>query len=231
MLTEQQSPAKPNIIYPDSDGQPMADNTEQFRWIVVIKENLEMLFAAVADVFVAGDLLWYPVQGSPTIRCAPDVLIVLGRPKGRRGFYKQWEEDNIAPQVVFEVLSPGNSLVEMAEKFAFYDRYGVEEYYLYDPDEIDFCAWIRNNDRLEVVNAIEGWISPRLGIRFDFSGDELTIYRPDGDRFASFTELAEQRDRERDRADRAEAQLQQEQERRQTMEAKLREMGIDPDQL
>ncbi|MBW4692348.1 MAG: hypothetical protein KME27_11340 [Lyngbya sp. HA4199-MV5] len=24
-------------IYPDSDGQPMADNTEQFQWIVVIK--------------------------------------------------------------------------------------------------------------------------------------------------------------------------------------------------
>ncbi len=33
------------IIYPDSDGKPMADNTKQFRWIVTIKENLECLFA------------------------------------------------------------------------------------------------------------------------------------------------------------------------------------------
>ena len=32
----------PEIIYPDSDGQPMADNTKQFRWIVTIKENLEI---------------------------------------------------------------------------------------------------------------------------------------------------------------------------------------------
>ena len=32
-------------VYPDSDGNPMADNTEQFQWIVVIKENLELLFA------------------------------------------------------------------------------------------------------------------------------------------------------------------------------------------
>ena len=48
--------------YPDSDGQP-ADNTEQFRWIVVIKENLERLFASDPDVFVASDLLWYPVEG------------------------------------------------------------------------------------------------------------------------------------------------------------------------
>ncbi|MGC1310468.1 MAG: hypothetical protein WA885_24825 [Phormidesmis sp.] len=51
--------------YPDSDGQPMADNTQQFRWIMVIKENLERLFASDPDVFVAGDLLWYPVEGEP----------------------------------------------------------------------------------------------------------------------------------------------------------------------
>jgi len=44
-----------DTIYPDSDGQPMADNTQQFRWIVVIKENLEIGFADGVDVFVAGD--------------------------------------------------------------------------------------------------------------------------------------------------------------------------------
>ena len=45
------------IIYPDSDGKPMADNTKQFRWIVTIKENLECLFADNDNVFIAGDLL------------------------------------------------------------------------------------------------------------------------------------------------------------------------------
>ncbi|MEN9244859.1 MAG: Uma2 family endonuclease, partial [Gloeomargarita sp. DG02_5_bins_242] len=112
------------IIYPDSDGQPMADNTVQFRWLVLIKENLECLFADAADVFVAGDLLWYPVEGHPEIRVAPDVMVVFGRPKGERGSYRQWEEDNIAPQVVFEILSPGNTFKEMAKKLKFYDRYG-----------------------------------------------------------------------------------------------------------
>ncbi|MGF1604200.1 MAG: Uma2 family endonuclease, partial [Thermosynechococcaceae cyanobacterium] len=34
------------IIYPDRDGQPMSDNTQQFRWIVLLKENLECLFAS-----------------------------------------------------------------------------------------------------------------------------------------------------------------------------------------
>jgi Uma2 family endonuclease len=116
----------PALIYPDSDGQPIADNTKQFRWIVVIKENLELLFAAIADVFVAGDLLWYPIEGDNKTRQAPDAMVVFGRPKGDRGSYKQWEEDNIPPQALFEITSPGNRLKAIA-KFKFYERYGVEE--------------------------------------------------------------------------------------------------------
>jgi Uma2 family endonuclease len=69
---------KPAIIYPDSDGQPMSDNTLQFSWIVKIKENLEILFAEDPNVFVAGDLLWYPVEGSNTIRRAPDAMVAFG---------------------------------------------------------------------------------------------------------------------------------------------------------
>lgn len=65
------------IIYPDRDGQPMSDNTKQFRWIVTIKENLELLFAEDPHVFVAGDLLWYPVEGNNAIRNAPDVMVVF----------------------------------------------------------------------------------------------------------------------------------------------------------
>ena len=76
-----------NIDYPDSDGQPMADNTQQFRWIVLIKENLELIFASEAKVFVAGGLLWYPVEGSPEICVAPYVMVAFDRPKGDRGSY------------------------------------------------------------------------------------------------------------------------------------------------
>ncbi len=108
----------------------MSNNTEQFDWIVMIKENLECLFANDPNVFVAGDLLWYPIEGDNTIRTAPDAMVVFGRPKGRRGSYMQWVEGGIAPQVAFEILSPGNRTSEMAKKLKFYERYGVEEYYL-----------------------------------------------------------------------------------------------------
>src|SRR6516164_4681448 len=101
-------PPRPAIVYPDSDGEPMADNTLKYERIVTIKGNLDILYLDRADVFVAGDMLWYPVEGDPTTRMAPDVMVAFGRPKGYRGSYRQWEEGGIAPQVVFEILSPGN---------------------------------------------------------------------------------------------------------------------------
>jgi hypothetical protein len=50
------SPARSGIVYPDSDGKPLAENTLQFQWIVTIKEGLERVFFDRPDVFVAGDL-------------------------------------------------------------------------------------------------------------------------------------------------------------------------------
>lgn len=51
---------KTKVHYPDSDGQPMADNTIQYECIVTLNGNLELLFADDPNVFVAGDLFWYP---------------------------------------------------------------------------------------------------------------------------------------------------------------------------
>jgi len=209
---------KEQIVYPESDGKPMADNTKQFRWIVTLEGGFEALFRDREDVFVAGDLFWYSVEGRPDIRMAPDVMIVFGRPKGDRPSYKQWEEENIAPQVVFEVLSPTNSLLEMAKKLEFYDRYGVEEYYLYDPETGDFTGWIRGEDgRLRVIDEIQGWVSPRLGVRFEIEDGELRVIRPDRQRFMTYLELQQQAEHERQRA----AKLAQ----------RLRELGIDPEQI
>ncbi len=231
MITQVQSPNQPELIYPESDGQPMADNTKQFRWIVTIKEGLEWLFQNDPNVFVAGDLLWYPIEGDNVTRAAPDAMVVFGRSKGERGSYQQWKEDNITPQVVFEVRSPGNTQTELDKKLVFYDRYGVEEYYLYDPDKGDLSGWLRRGDRLDVIEPILGWVSPRLGVRSEMSGTELQLYRPDGERFATYVELAAMREQERQAKEQAQEQLEQERLRSQQLGNRLRDLGINPDEL
>jgi Uma2 family endonuclease len=219
------------IIYPDSDGQPMADNTRQFRYIVTIQGGIAALFADRPDVFVAGDLLWYPVEGNNQIRAAPDTMVVFGRPPGDRGSYLQWREEGIAPQVVFEVLSPGNTVAEMTRKFRFYERYGVEEYYVYDPDRGSLDGWVRRDEFLEDVPDMEGWVSPRLRVRFSLEGSDLVLYRPDGRRFETFLELERRAEAERQRAEMERQRAEAERQRAERLAERLRALGIDPDAL
>jgi Uma2 family endonuclease len=224
-------PVRAAIVYPDQDGNPMSDNTLQFEWIVKLKENLEILFAAVLDVFVAGDLLWYPVEGDNKTRQAPDVMVAMGRPKGYRGSYKQWQEGGVTPQVAFEILSPGNRLKEMAQKFEFYNRHGIEEYYLYNPYQNDLSVWLRQgppqDSSLQSIPKVNGWVSPRLGIRFELTDQTMVVYGPDGQPFLSSVELAALREQERDRAEQERARADQAQSRAQTAETQLRQVVVN----
>ncbi len=240
------------IIYPDSDGQPMADNTKQFDWIAMIKGELDSMFADNPDVFVAGDLLWYAVEGHPEIRVAPDALVAFGRPKGYRGSYKQWEEGGIAPQVVFEVLSPGNRMSEMVKKLGWYNHYGVEEYYIIDPDKNDLTVYIRTNGSLEAIEDVNGWVSPRLGIVFEIDSDEVRLYRPDKRPFTGFVDLERLRteavamaveerqkaevERQKAETERQKAEIERqkaetERQRAERLSERLRALGVNPDEL
>ncbi len=188
------------IEYPDSDGQPMANNSKQGRWIVVLYGNLGAVLQPVSDVYLAVDHLWYPVEGHPEIRTAPDVMVVFGRPRGDRGSYRQWQENDVPVTVAFEILSPSNDPWEMADKLAFYDEHGVEEYYLYDPDTNRLAVYVRGREALRRVWQVHDFVSPRLGIRFDLSGPEMVVYYLDGRRFRTVEDLeAEQRSRDAER--------------------------------
>ncbi len=187
------SSTTPAVVYPETDDEPMAENSIQYRWIVMIREGLENLFADQPDVYLASDMFWYPVEGDPDIRTAPDVMVVFGRPKGDRPSYMQWEEGGIPPDVVFEILSPSNRPAAMTDKLRFYERYGVAEYYIYDPDEIELKGFIRSGDELRPISNINGWTSPLLNVRFDLSGRELAIVCPDGSPLRPVQEVFKER--------------------------------------
>ncbi len=204
----------PPIIYPESDGKPMADNTIQFRLITKFQGGLDALFQNNPNVFVAGDLFWYPVEKQPQIKQADDVMVVFGRPKGDRRSYKQWEEDNIPPQVVFEIASESNTKVELEQtKLGFYDRYGVEEYYVYYPDRVIVKGWLRIGSSLEAISSMSGWVSRSLRVRFEIEDNDLQLYSPNGERFETFVEIIQGRQQERQRAERQQQRAEQQRQR------------------
>ncbi|MEM8604350.1 MAG: Uma2 family endonuclease [Cyanobacteria bacterium P01_H01_bin.121] len=213
------TPAPPQeavSIYPESDGQPMVENSKQYRWVVRLCENLKRLYQG-QNVCVQADMFWYPVEGQPKIVNAPDVFVAIGRPAGDRSSYLQWQEDNIPPQVVFEIVSPGNTVQELQKKQEFYVQYGVLEILSYNPETYDFSGFIRESSEQlpSVLMRLNlPWTSPVMGIRFEMTATGLEVYYPNGDRFLDFQELFQAREaveQERDR-----------------LAAKLRELGIDP---
>jgi hypothetical protein len=120
------------------------------------------------------------------------------------------------------VLSPGNTVPEMTRKFTFYRQYGVEEYYIYDPDRGELTGWLRHGDDLLEIPEMREWISPRLRIRFALDGADLVIHRPDGARFETFLELQQ-------RAEAADERAELQTVRAERLATRLRELGIDPD--
>lgn len=231
----------PQIEYPESDGLPLADNTIQFRYITTIQGGLDALYSNDSNVFIAGDLLWYPVEGDNQTRMAPDVMVAFGRPKGDRGSYRQWEENNIAPQVVFEIASPSNTLKELEEKkLKFYNRYGVQEYYLFDPERGKLKGWMRQpQGNLLPIASMQNWVSPLLNVQFVLTeGGELQLYSPSGERFATYVEAIAQVENTRLELEQKDLELEQKEEEIEQLKqaqrqaiAPLAAMGLDPEAI
>jgi hypothetical protein len=156
-------------------------------------------------------------------------MVVFGRPKGYRGSYIQHREGGIVPQVVLEVLSPNNRLLEMVRKHRFYQRYGVEEYYVYDPETGELGGYRREGEELREIAEMRGWVSPRLGVRFDLEGTELRLTGPDGKPFATYVELTRQRDGLAQQRDELAQQRALAEERANRLAARLRELGVEVD--
>lgn len=83
-----------------------------------------------------------------------------------------------------------------------------------------------------------GWVSPRLGIRFEVVNKELQVYHPDGERFANYVEVVERAERAESALETSEEALEQSQEalarernRVQILLEQLRARGIDPSDL
>ena len=135
---EKKIKAAPTVVYPESDGKPMAE-TEYHRDIMI--DFIQMLkhhFRDVSDAYVSGNLLMYYEEGNIRKSVSPDVFVVFGVSKKRRRTYRTWEE-GYTPDFVLEVASKSTYRQDLTHKKELYASVlGVREYYIYDPyHEVD----------------------------------------------------------------------------------------------
>jgi Uma2 family endonuclease len=189
------------IIYPSSDGEPVAESYDHF---YAISTTLEVLKQYVSNrrATVLGNQFLYYAQGFPKLRVAPDVMVIFDVEPGGRDNYKVWEEGQV-PKVIFEMTSPGTKSEDQVTKKALYQAIEVEEYWLFDPRG----EWIPEKLRgYKLVDSeyqlITDSRSEILQLRLEVEGKLIGFYREDnGEKLLIPDELASALNAERQRAE------------------------------
>jgi Uma2 family endonuclease len=120
------------IEYPENNDKPLGETDAHRREILAIIEMLELYFAAHADVYISGSLMFYYEKGNPRAVVSPDVFVVKGVPKQERRIYKLWEERQ-PPAIVFEITSRTTRREDQRFKRNLFAMLGVREYFFFDP--------------------------------------------------------------------------------------------------
>ena len=126
------APPKPQIHYPDADGQPLAESDFQREPLMYAVEALNTFFADRPEVYVSGNMFVYYRQGDPEAVVAPDVFVTVGIPKHKRNSYRLWEEGK-APDFVLEITSNATYDKDQGAKVGIYALLKVREYFQFDP--------------------------------------------------------------------------------------------------
>ncbi len=202
-----------HIDYPESDGEPMAETDKHRQLMIDLIESLKTHFAADPQVYVSGNLMCYYVEGDDKQSVSPDVFVVRGAAKHERRIYKFWEEP--VPNVVLEISSRKTRKDDLGAKKDLYAWLGVREYFVFDPEyklRPPLRAFRRRGEELvEEVVLKNRVVSHELGLELVNTGQTLRLWNSQtGEYLRTPVEEAARAAR---------------------LAAKLRELGLDPDQL
>jgi Uma2 family endonuclease len=195
---------KTEIVYPDSDGAPMAESDPARDYLIYGVEALSIYFQDRNDVYVSGNLFIYYKQGVPDAVVAPDVFVVFGVEKKKRKSYKVWEEGGKVPSFVLEVTSKATQENDEEDKPKKYQGIGVLEYFQYDPTGDYLQPQLKGSRLTEgkyqsiAPNLLPGGIlsipSEVLGLDLRLIKGELRLYDPKtGKRLLSHLETEQAR--------------------------------------
>lgn len=217
------SPITPttSIVYPSSDGEPVAETYDHLYVILTTLEALKQYLTGRKATVLANQFLYYS-QGFPRLRIAPDVMVIFDVEPGGRDNYKTWEEGQV-PVVIFEMTSKSTQDQDKTFKKTLYEQLGVLEYWLFDPKG----EWIESNLqgyrlRGETYEPITDSRSEPLQLRLVVEGKLISFYREDsGEKLLIPDELAQARHQETTARQLAEERAEQAQQQLAEMEATL----------
>jgi Uma2 family endonuclease len=123
-----------DFLYPAEDGEPMAETQIHIRAIILLFQALEDYLARRLDNYIAAGMFWYWEKGNVAARRAPDVMVIKGVGRRVQRSFLSWKENDAAPCVIFEMASQGTWRENLNQRRKLYERLGVNEYFIFDPE-------------------------------------------------------------------------------------------------
>jgi Uma2 family endonuclease len=236
---------------PYDDGEPMETERHKVQMELLI-DALEVWLEDRDDGYVGGNMFVYYslAQVKNQDFKGPDFFAVLGVPKGERLSWVCWEEGK-SPDVVIELLSGTTAQTDKGEKKKIYqNQLHVPEYFWFDPfNPEDWQGFQLQSGTYEPMPkdlqgrlisqvlrlALVQWVGTYKGIETTW----LRWAKLQGTLLPTAAEQAQQRadterqraDTERQRADTERQRADTERQRAEKLAAKLRELGVNPDEI
>ncbi|MEZ2304426.1 MAG: Uma2 family endonuclease [Microcoleus sp.] len=228
------------------DGEPMESNNHRVSMNVLI-QSLKYQWRDRQDFFVGGNMfVYYSInQVKNQDFKGPDFFVVLDVDgTTNRDAWIAWEEDSRLPDVVIELMSPSTAEVDLTTKKDIYERkLKTQDYFVYNPkNPSSLRGWELINRRYQSLSpnqqgrlyceSLGLWLGIWEGQIENSQGTWLRFFDSDGNLVLMGDEAETQRaELERQQKEQAIQQLEIEKQQKEKLAAKLRELGIDPDEI
>jgi Uma2 family endonuclease len=227
------------VVFPPGDlysDEPPLETELHLRQILLLIQSLEWLWSDRQDYYAFGNLTIYysPRQHKSEFFRGPDFFVVLGTEKRPRKSWVVWEEDGKYPNVIIELLSDSTAKTDRGLKKQIYqDTFRTPDYFWFDPDSLEFRGFhLMDGAYQDLEPNAQGWLWSQqlqlfLGVhegklRF-FTKDGHLVLTPEESATAAKVALSEAQQQTEAERQRAEAERQ----RSEKLAAKLRELGIN----
>lgn len=223
MHTQPDTPICPPIDL-FSDELPL-ESYRHLKQLILLLTCLERLWQR-QDFFAGANMsIYYSIRQlkSEDVR-GPDFFVVLNTERKERKSWVVWDEDGKYPNFILEILSDSTAKNDRGLKKQLYqDVFRTPDYFWFDPYSLEFAGFKLNYRSYEqIVPNEQGWLwSDELQLYLGVVDEKLRFFTREGE-LVPTPEEAEAK--ERQRADAAE-------EKAERLLRKLRELGVDPDDL
>ena len=220
---------QPDVIFPPGDlysDEPPLESDLHRDQIDLLLHLLRWFWQDRQDFYATGNLTidYSPNQRKSEDFRGPDFFVVLGTERKSRKSWVVWEEGGKYPNVIIELLSDSTATTDRGLKKQIYqDIFRTPDYFWFDPHSLEFQGFhLVDGVYQDLQPNPQGWLwSQQLQLFLGIYNRQLRFFTADGQLIASPEEAATE----------ARTAIQVERHRNEKLAAKLRELGIDPDEI